>query len=176
MVTERADSSNLGNPDQNFQQCIQESGDLVYIPDGWGHAVENLAESVGYALEFDWAAKNVNAADAKKGKKGGRAGTPQPGKGQGAEPPGGAGAGPTDWTTPRLMKQRTKHLRAILKEDFHDGCKGCKQKHEFVQRLQSHLRNGDDKNGKGSGGGGGGGTAGDDRSYTGARQRATDEL
>ena len=35
------------NPDQNFQQCIQESGDLVYVPDGWGHAVENLAESVG---------------------------------------------------------------------------------------------------------------------------------
>ena len=25
------------NPDQNFKQCIQESGDLVYIPDGWAH-------------------------------------------------------------------------------------------------------------------------------------------
>lgn len=33
-------------------ECIQEPGDLVYIPASWAHGVLNLAESVGFAIEF----------------------------------------------------------------------------------------------------------------------------
>ena len=33
-------------------QCIQESGDILFVPDGWAHSVLNLAESVGWASEF----------------------------------------------------------------------------------------------------------------------------
>ena len=31
---------------------VQEEGDVVYVPAGWGHAVLNLQASVGYALEW----------------------------------------------------------------------------------------------------------------------------
>lgn len=33
-------------------ECIQEQGDVLYIPEHWSHAVLNLAESVGIATEF----------------------------------------------------------------------------------------------------------------------------
>lgn len=33
-------------------ECIQEAGDLIYIPASWAHGVLNLAESVGFAIEF----------------------------------------------------------------------------------------------------------------------------
>jgi hypothetical protein len=32
--------------------CAQEAGDVIYVPAGWGHAVLNLAPSVGFAVEF----------------------------------------------------------------------------------------------------------------------------
>jgi ribosomal protein L16 Arg81 hydroxylase len=33
-------------------ECIQEAGDVVYVPFDWGHAVKNEAEQTfGYALE-----------------------------------------------------------------------------------------------------------------------------
>lgn len=35
-------------------ECVQESGDVLFIPEAWGHSVLNLAESVGYASEFEW--------------------------------------------------------------------------------------------------------------------------
>ena len=35
------------------QECIQEQGDVLYIPEHWTHGVLNLAESVGIATEFD---------------------------------------------------------------------------------------------------------------------------
>ena len=35
-------------------ECVQESGDIVFVPEGWGHAVLNLAESIGFASEFEW--------------------------------------------------------------------------------------------------------------------------
>jgi uncharacterized protein YjlB len=35
-------------------ECVQESGDIVFVPEGWGHAVLNLAESIGFASEFQW--------------------------------------------------------------------------------------------------------------------------
>ena len=117
-----------------------------------------------YALEFDWAAKNVAPTDPKKIPTKGQTqkGDRQPEPGGGAKGAGG-GAMPTDWTTPRLMKQRTKHLRTILKEDFGDTCKGCKHKHEFVHRLQTHLRGGNDRDQTGA-------------QAQAAPQRATDEL
>lgn len=34
------------------QECIQEAGDAIYVPEGWGHGIQNLAESVGYARRF----------------------------------------------------------------------------------------------------------------------------
>ena len=27
-------------------ECIQEAGDMIFVPDGWAHGVINLAESV----------------------------------------------------------------------------------------------------------------------------------
>jgi hypothetical protein len=33
--------------------CVQEAGDIVYLPRLWGHAVLNLAQSVGAAVEFE---------------------------------------------------------------------------------------------------------------------------
>lgn len=33
--------------------CVQEAGDVVYLPRLWGHAVLNLAQSVGAAVEFE---------------------------------------------------------------------------------------------------------------------------
>jgi hypothetical protein len=33
-------------------ECTQESGDVIYVPRDWGHAVLNLAPSIGYAVEF----------------------------------------------------------------------------------------------------------------------------
>ncbi len=34
-------------------ECIQEAGDIIYVPFDWGHAVLNTAEQTfGYALEL----------------------------------------------------------------------------------------------------------------------------
>lgn len=30
--------------------CVQHSGDILYVPDGWGHGILNTAETAGYAL------------------------------------------------------------------------------------------------------------------------------
>ncbi|EGD77594.1 hypothetical protein PTSG_08691 [Salpingoeca rosetta] len=35
-------------------ECIQESGDVVFVPEMWAHAVLNEAESIGFASEFAW--------------------------------------------------------------------------------------------------------------------------
>ena len=35
-------------------ECVQEQGDLIFVPDFWGHGVLNLAESIGFASEFLW--------------------------------------------------------------------------------------------------------------------------
>lgn len=39
--------------DQHTISCIQEQGDVMYVPDMWGHAVINLREVIGIAQEFD---------------------------------------------------------------------------------------------------------------------------
>lgn len=32
--------------------CTQHPGELLYVPRYWGHATLNLAESIGFAVEF----------------------------------------------------------------------------------------------------------------------------
>ena len=39
-------------PSESVWECVQHPGDLMFIPDMWGHAVINLKESVGLAAEF----------------------------------------------------------------------------------------------------------------------------
>ena len=33
-------------------ECTQEGGDVVFVPEGWAHAVLNERAGVGYAFEF----------------------------------------------------------------------------------------------------------------------------
>ena len=33
-------------------ECVQEQGDVIYVPELWGHGVVNLEESIGFASEF----------------------------------------------------------------------------------------------------------------------------
>ena len=37
---------------KQYNEFIQEAGDLVYIPRYWSHGVINLKESIGVATEF----------------------------------------------------------------------------------------------------------------------------
>ena len=39
-------------PDAKPLECTQFAGDVMYVPRGWGHAILNMATSIGYALEF----------------------------------------------------------------------------------------------------------------------------
>ena len=34
--------------------CVQEAGDVLYVPADWGHAVLNLRPTIGVAVEFAW--------------------------------------------------------------------------------------------------------------------------
>ena len=46
------------NPDA--MECVQYPGDLVYVPDMWGHAVINVRESIGLASEFVYGASEFS--------------------------------------------------------------------------------------------------------------------
>eukprot|EP00055_Hartaetosiga_balthica_P015073 m.86761 g.86761 ORF g.86761 m.86761 type:complete len:768 (-) comp8771_c0_seq2:285-2588(-) len=35
-------------------ECVQESGDVLFVPEMWSHAILNEAESIGFASEFAW--------------------------------------------------------------------------------------------------------------------------
>ena len=35
------------------RQCMQNAGDILYVPRLWGHAVLNVQESIGFAVEFE---------------------------------------------------------------------------------------------------------------------------
>ena len=39
-------------PDERPMSCIQEAGDFVYVPAGWGHTALNLEDSIGIAIGF----------------------------------------------------------------------------------------------------------------------------
>ncbi|XP_065839382.1 uncharacterized protein [Oscarella lobularis] len=41
-------------------ECVQEAGDVLYVPDMWGHGVINLQESVGFASEFIYGASEFS--------------------------------------------------------------------------------------------------------------------
>lgn len=32
--------------------CVQEAGDVIYVPSGWAHAILNTKETLGVAAEF----------------------------------------------------------------------------------------------------------------------------
>lgn len=42
----------LSHGNGTFYTCIQEEGDALYVPAGWGHAVINLETSIGVAVEW----------------------------------------------------------------------------------------------------------------------------
>lgn len=44
--------SHGGAGGSSFHQCDQEAGDLLVLPDLWGHLTYNLETSVGLAQEF----------------------------------------------------------------------------------------------------------------------------
>lgn len=50
--------SYTGSPDA--LECVQYPGDLVFVPDMWGHAVINLREGVGVASEFVYGASEFS--------------------------------------------------------------------------------------------------------------------
>ena len=33
-------------------RCVQQPGDLIYVPDSWGHGVLNLGATAGWAKSF----------------------------------------------------------------------------------------------------------------------------
>jgi hypothetical protein len=39
-------------PPEHLFMCVQEAGDVLFVPHGWGHAALNLNTSVGVAIEF----------------------------------------------------------------------------------------------------------------------------
>ena len=41
-------------------ECVQHLGDMVFVPDMWGHAVINLREGVGVASEFIYGASEFS--------------------------------------------------------------------------------------------------------------------
>lgn len=52
-ISEWVDSRLGGITDPAPIEVLQQSGDILFVPKGWGHAVLNLAPSVGVACEFD---------------------------------------------------------------------------------------------------------------------------
>lgn len=49
-----------GQEDDPPLECIQYPGDLMFVPDMWGHAVINIKESVGLASEFIYGASEFS--------------------------------------------------------------------------------------------------------------------
>ena len=42
-------------------ECMQRSGDVMFVPHLWGHATYNVQESVGVAVEIQHAGQNTLA-------------------------------------------------------------------------------------------------------------------
>ncbi len=38
---------------EEAMECTQNAGDVLYVPEGWGHGTENIGLTMGIALEFD---------------------------------------------------------------------------------------------------------------------------
>lgn len=58
METQRSKDKNnstitsFWGPNSRPLTCIQEAGDVIYVPHGWGHGVVNIETVIGYAVEF----------------------------------------------------------------------------------------------------------------------------
>ena len=50
---EASDAATVGGKRPMGRQCMQAAGDILYVPRLWGHAVLNVQESVGFAIEFE---------------------------------------------------------------------------------------------------------------------------
>jgi hypothetical protein len=44
---------NRNEGSQDFVECTQHGGDMMYVPALWGHSVLNLQDSVGQTIEFE---------------------------------------------------------------------------------------------------------------------------
>jgi hypothetical protein len=97
-------------------ECIQEPGDVMYIPEGWAHGILNLDDVVGYSTEFqEWD---------------GYGGTPQS-----KNTKGKVTESAQTLAAQNLLLEPFNVLRAILKDNYKDKCKGCKKKQDFVARI-----------------------------------------
>jgi hypothetical protein len=53
-------------------ECVQQAGDMLYVPKGWGHSTINIEASVGVAYEFAHAAGLLNPVGRLSGRRGWR--------------------------------------------------------------------------------------------------------
>ena len=129
-------------------ECIQEPGDVLYIPEGWAHGVLNLDDSIGFSVEFrEWdgygGTNTAAAAEQQKRAKKKNRKKHQHTHASGSE--GDAAAASESPPSPErnhislaqhnLMLEPTKVLEQILKTFYRDSCKGCTKKQEYVDRI-----------------------------------------
>ena len=126
-------------------RCIQNPGDIFYVPEGWSHGVHNLAESVGYALEFELTVTAMRRWDGNNGKRGSRGSD----DGDGSARAGGM--------REALSRKRIKVLRKQLKAEYGDACDGCTEKSQYVDRIVELAAAAAEAGSGGTNGGGGGG-------------------
>ena len=142
-------------------ECIQEPGDVLYIPEGWAHGVLNLDDSIGFSTEFkEWegyGGSNSAAASAehqmhqKKKKRRKKSGTKDSSGAHDADastktsPLSSSSPSPSPSASPErnhislaqqnLMLEPYKVLEVILKTFYRDTCKGCMKKQDYVDRI-----------------------------------------
>ena len=102
-------------------ECVQEPGDVLYVPTSWAHGVLNLAESVGYAMEFafsdgfagdNFASKNDELGQTKEK------------------------TGKRTEVVLTLSSESIESLKTILLEDFDDKCARCSTKQDYIDRIK----------------------------------------
>jgi hypothetical protein len=130
-------------------ECIQEPGDVLYVPRHWGHGVVNLAESVGYAMQFsdmarDHPSQGGDGGDGTTAKQRPAAGS---NRGTGGRSSHGDDGREGHQVVVSLASESVASLKQILKEDFDDGCQGCITKTDVINRIKALDR---EKNSGGS--------------------------
>jgi hypothetical protein len=53
MGSKEASAASEGDGGLQCMQCMQEAGDVMFVPHGWGHVVVNTMVSVGVAVNFE---------------------------------------------------------------------------------------------------------------------------
>ena len=144
--------------------CIQEPGDVLFVPEAWSHGVLNLAESIGYAFEFEVAYKKMRYFDRDQKRKQleKKLGSSRGGSAGGGGGSDGKGGGKEQDLKSKtsLMQKRIKVLRKIVTE-MNGECKGCTEREQFADAIVALAAA---KERKGVNGGGG-----DDASQVGAK-------